>query len=187
MKNSPVRQTIIETASHLFYQKGYNLTGINEIIEKAGIAKATLYAHFRSKDDICVAYLQFKNEAFLKEVETYMAKAKKGKNQLLALFDFLKSFYKSTEFNGCWCINTVSEIPKEKTKIKKEIQLQKNKFIHLLEGFMVANFPDRAVRENKGIAKKIYLLYEGAVAESHLHQAPWPIKAARDICDFLLD
>lgn len=187
MKYSPVRQNIIETASHLFYQKGYNLTGINEIIEKAGIAKATLYSHFRSKDDICVAYLQFKNETFLKDVRAYMSKSKKGKNQILALFDFLKSFFKDKGFNGCWCINTVSEIPKEKVKIKNEIQFQKNEFIKLLEEFMVSNFPDKTKRENKNIAKKIYLLYEGAVAESHLHQDPWPIKSAKDISELLLN
>jgi len=52
-----VKERILETASHLFYEKGYNLTGINEIIEKAGVAKASLYSHFRSKEDICLAYL----------------------------------------------------------------------------------------------------------------------------------
>jgi len=183
---SAIRQNIIETASRLFYEKGYNLTGINEIIAEAGIAKATLYSHFKSKDDLCVAYLQFKNETFLKDVRAYMLKAQEGENQILALFDFLKKFFKNKDFNGCWCINTVSEIPREKIRIKQEIQNQKNNFISLLEDFMIQNFPNKTKAENKKMAKKIYLLYEGAVAESHLHQAPWPIKSARDICDILL-
>ena len=94
MKSSPLRQTIIETASRLFYQKGYNLTGINEIIAEAGIAKATLYSHFKSKDDICLAYLEYKNSTFLRDVGAYMEKSKEGKAQMLALFDFLKKFFK---------------------------------------------------------------------------------------------
>lgn len=186
MKNSSIRQNIIETASRLFYQKGYNLTGINEVIAEAGIAKATLYSHFKSKDDLCVAYLEYKNSTFLRDVEEYMNKAPKGKGQLLALFDFLKKFFKDKDFNGCWCINTVSEIPKEKTRIKQEIQNQKNNFINLIEDFTIRNFPDKPKKDSKNLAKKIYLLYESAVAESHLHQAPWPIKSARDISDILL-
>ena len=38
---SDTRHHIIETASELFYKKGYNSTGINEIIKESGIAKAT--------------------------------------------------------------------------------------------------------------------------------------------------
>ncbi|MEM6772989.1 MAG: helix-turn-helix domain-containing protein, partial [Bacteroidota bacterium] len=57
---------IIKTASRLFYDKGYNLTGINEIIAEAGIAKATLYSHFKSKEDLCLAYLNYRDENLIK-------------------------------------------------------------------------------------------------------------------------
>ena len=58
MKNQkPVKDRLLETASVLFYQNGYNNTGINEVIEKANVAKASLYSHFKSKDSICIAYL----------------------------------------------------------------------------------------------------------------------------------
>ena len=49
MKHAEVRNRIIETASDLFYRNGYNSTGINQIIAEAGIAKATLYNHFKSE------------------------------------------------------------------------------------------------------------------------------------------
>ena len=65
MKHSEVKNHIVETASNLFYANGYNLTGINQIISEAGIAKATLYNHFKSKEDICVSYLQYKYNAKL--------------------------------------------------------------------------------------------------------------------------
>ena len=57
MKHSEVKNRIIETASSLFYKNGYNATGINEIISETGIAKATLYNHFKSKEDICLAQI----------------------------------------------------------------------------------------------------------------------------------
>ena len=53
-----VRERILDTASRLFYDQGYQATGINQIIEEASIAKSSLYQHFRTKDDLLVAYLK---------------------------------------------------------------------------------------------------------------------------------
>ena len=93
VKQSKTKQHIIEIASGLFYKNGYNSTGINEIIAKAGIAKATLYNHFRSKDDICVAYLNYRNDTFLKDIKSFIDNKPKGKAQILGIFDFLQLFY----------------------------------------------------------------------------------------------
>ena len=58
MKKLGVKDRIVETASDLFYHNGYNQTGINQIIAEAGVAKASMYQHYRSKEDIAVAYLR---------------------------------------------------------------------------------------------------------------------------------
>lgn len=182
MKHSLVKQTIIETASRLFYQQGYNLTGINEIIREAGIAKATLYSHFKSKDDICLAYLDYKNDIFTEQIRAFVLKESKGKAQLIAIFDFLKKFYSNKDFNGCWCINTISEIPKGKVRIRSKIQRQKNDFLHFITQLTIANFPGKSMEENETLARRIYLLYEGALAESNIHEQSWPITDAKDLC-----
>lgn len=186
MKHSLVRETIIKTASDLFYKKGYNLTGINEIIKEAGIAKATLYNHFKSKDDICLAYLKYKNDTFLNQIKTFAQKAPKGKQQVFAIFDFLHSFFADTNFNGCWCIKTVAEIPMENEIIRREIQNEKNEFIVLITELIVANIPNKTEKEYTILARQVYVLYEGAVAESHLHQANWPIGSAKEMCNTIL-
>lgn len=187
MKVSQAKQNIIETASHLFYKNGYNLTGINEIIAEAGVAKATLYSHFKSKDDICLAYLQYKQTTFLEDIQAFCRKRKPGKNQLLAIFDFLLLFFKDKAFNGCWCIRTVSEIPREKQFIRDEIQRQKNEFITLIKNLVIDNYPDKSTKAASLLARQIYLLYEGAVAESHLHQDKWPITESRQLCNQILN
>ncbi|MFK8102023.1 MAG: TetR/AcrR family transcriptional regulator [Saprospiraceae bacterium] len=186
MKNSSVRQNIIETASRLFYNQGYNLTGINEIIREASIAKATLYSHFKSKEDICLAYLKHKNDQLVADVKVFIAQAPKGKSQLLVLFDFLKVFFKSKDFNGCWCLNTISEIPKENERIRSEIQRQKQEFMTLIEDTAKQNYKEMPSKEAELLAKKIYLLYETAVAESHLHESSWPIGTAREMAKAIL-
>ena len=77
VKHSEVKNRIIETASLLFYKNGYNSTGINEIISEAGIAKATLYNHFKSKEELCLAYLRFKDKTFKEEIEAMQIQRKK--------------------------------------------------------------------------------------------------------------
>lgn len=185
MKHNLVRQTIIETASRLFYEKGYNLTGINEIIKEAGIAKATLYNHFRSKEEICIAYLQYKDRLFFEQLKPFISTYTPGKNQLIALFDFLAAFYNQNDFNGCWCLNTISEIPKENKEIRAVIQKGKETLITYI-GELLANIPELTEADQNIYAKQIYVLYEGGLSESHLHQEIWPIETARGLCEKLI-
>jgi AcrR family transcriptional regulator len=186
VKHSEVKNRIIETASYLFYKNGYNSTGINEIISETGIAKATLYNHFKSKEDICLAYLQYKNTTFIKDIEAFTTSKLKGKNQILAIFDFLELFFKDKDFNGCWCIKTVSEIPNDNEIIRNEIQAQKNNFIQLISKLVTNNLDNIKVAEIDSLSRQIYLLYESAVGESHLHQAVWPIKETKNLCSKII-
>ena len=57
-RKNAVRQTVIDTASRLFYKQGYANTGINQIIEESGVVKSSLYTAFRTKEDILMAYLE---------------------------------------------------------------------------------------------------------------------------------
>ncbi len=182
MKQSKTKQHITEIASALFYKNGYNSTGINEIIAEAEIAKATLYNHFKSKEDICLAYLKFKNYTFTSNIELFCNSKEKGKEQIFAIFDFLKSFFKEKDFNGCWCIKTISEIPIDDTRIRNEIQLQKRQLITFFKELISKNISSISDLESETLSKQIYLLYEGAVSESHLHQNDWPIIEAKKLC-----
>ena len=179
MKVSATKQNIIETAASLFYSNGYNLTGINEIIAEAGIAKATLYNHFKSKEDICIAFLQYKNETFMQEIEGFCKSKKRGKGQVLAVFDFLSSFFQEDDFNGCWCLRTISEIPKDNKRIRSEIQKQKGDLLELINQLIGDNFSEMSNTQSLLLSKQIYLLYESAIAESYLHQEKWPIETAK--------
>ena len=177
MKRSPTREKIIQTASDLFYRKGYNLTGINEIIAEAGIAKATLYSHFSSKEEVCIAYLQTRNEGLMQELRAFIGDKPAGKDRVLAILEFLIPFFGGKDFNGCWCIRTVAEIPRDDENIRSEIQQQKQGLRDYVLGIVKENLPQLSTEEHQKLATRTYLLYEGALAESHLQQDSWPIHA----------
>src|SRR5580704_6539094 len=61
-----VRDRILRTASTLFYQRGVRAVGVDLVVEEAGVAKTSLYRHFRTKDDLIAAFLQREDEDFWK-------------------------------------------------------------------------------------------------------------------------
>ncbi|MHA7059680.1 TetR family transcriptional regulator C-terminal domain-containing protein [Aquimarina sp. M1] len=101
---------------------------------------------------------------------------------MYALFDFLKLFFDQKDFNGCWCLNTFSEMPKENENVKMEIQKQKNDFIKFIEDLIIECCNQNSDQSNEMLARKIYVLYEGAISESKLHQNIWPIEISLSLC-----
>ncbi|MEO1010906.1 MAG: TetR/AcrR family transcriptional regulator [Bacteroidota bacterium] len=186
MKHSPVRQHIITKASELFYAKGYNKTGINEIIDKAGIAKATLYHHFKSKEEICLAHLHLRHTHFMEALRAYIPSRGKGRPQLLGILDFLKELYREDTFNGCWCQKALAEIPRDNVKIRHEIQQQKKELLAFIKDTVNANIKNLSRAEAEKISSGLFLLYEGAISESNLQQNDWPIYSARRLGVLLL-
>jgi len=180
------KELIIDTASELFYQKGYNLIGINEIIEKSGIAKATLYNHFKSKEDLCLAYLDKRDKELIENIDSFCQSKPKGNKRLIAVIEFLLPFFNSGKFNGCWCLRTVAEIPQDNIKIKQKIKKNKNQFLQFIEGLVRNNKPNLTKGKQEKLARYIYLLYEGAVAESHLQSESWPINDNIDVLKSIL-
>ena len=59
-----VRERILETASALFYKQGVRAVGVDLVVEKAGVAKTSLYRHFGTKDDLVAAFLEREDQDF---------------------------------------------------------------------------------------------------------------------------
>lgn len=185
MQRPELHQHIITTAGNLFYVQGYNSTGINEIIDKCSIAKATLYSHFKSKEDICVAYLEHRHGAFMDSLKGYVTRRKAGKNQLLAIFDLLQDMYREENFQGCWGLKTLGEMSPKQKKILGVIQKQKKELLLYLGEVVGGNIPNLSKAETEKISGGLYLLYESAITESHLFKNDWPIYMAKSIAPSL--
>ncbi|WP_421808469.1 TetR/AcrR family transcriptional regulator [Flagellimonas sp.] len=185
MQRNNLHEHIISSAGELFYSQGYNSTGVNEIISKCDIAKATLYSHFKSKEDICIAYLKQRHHDFLENLKNYVGQRSKGRLQLLAIFDLLRDMYLQEDFQGCWALKTLGELAPDQTKILEVIQLQKKELLLYLGEVVGDNISNLSKAETEKISGGLYLLYESAVTESHLFKNDWPIFMARSIAPSL--
>lgn len=186
MKRVDTKQLILETASRLFYDKGYNLTGINEIIAEAGIAKATLYSHFKTKDELCIAYLDSRSRDLLVQLDAYCNQRPIGKARIMALLEFLIPFFETKDFAGCWCIRTVAEVPLDKANIRNKIKQDKQVFLAFINNLVLINQPHLSPIEQEKLSRRVYLIYESAIAESHLHGEAWPIHEGIDLLGEIL-
>jgi AcrR family transcriptional regulator len=109
------RERILATAYELFSRRGIRAVGVDEVIERAGVAKATLYRHFPSKDDLVMAFLERREERWtLAWVE---AEAKRRgttpEDQLLAIFELFDEWFHREDFEACSFINVLLEMGPE--------------------------------------------------------------------------
>jgi AcrR family transcriptional regulator len=105
------RQRILQSAYELFSRRGIRAVGIDEILERANVAKATLYRHFRSKDDLVLAFLDQREQLWTREWVEREARSRADKpdEQLLAIFDAFDEWFQRDDFEGCSFINVMLE------------------------------------------------------------------------------
>ena len=183
MKRAGVKEKVIETASRLFYYNGYNQTGINQIIEEAGVAKASMYVHFRSKEDIAVAYLKQRHGSWMGQLGTYVAKHKNPKARMLGCFDFLKVWLEEVNYRGCGWQNIITDLPEDHNKIKDQAVLHKSLVRDWIHEVLLEVHPKKKATQ---LGDEIHVLLEGAIILSQIHKASWPILAGKRACKKLL-
>jgi AcrR family transcriptional regulator len=105
------RERILGSAYELFSRRGIRAVGIDEVIERAGVAKATLYRHFSSKDELVLAFLARREQLWTREWVEAEAKRRGAtpEEQLLAIFDAFDEWFHEDNFEGCSFINTLLE------------------------------------------------------------------------------
>jgi AcrR family transcriptional regulator len=109
--DTSVRGRIMATACRLFYEEGIQAVGIQRIIEEAGIAKASLYAHFPSKDDLVAAYLVEKGKSTRTCLGVHLDNPRLGaKAKILKLFDMTVAAAEDPSFRGCPIQNASAEV-----------------------------------------------------------------------------
>jgi AcrR family transcriptional regulator len=106
------RDRVLETAYDLFSARGIRAVGVDEIVERAGVAKATLYNHFRTKDDLVLAFLERREQRWTMDWVEAEARRRGStpEEQLLAIFDVFGEWFRRDDFEGCSFINVLLEM-----------------------------------------------------------------------------
>lgn len=113
------RDRVLASAYDLFSRKGVRAVGVDEVIARAQVAKATLYRHFASKDDLVLAFLQEREQLWTKDWVEAEARRRGDtpEEQLLAIFDLFDEWFQREDFEGCSFINVLLEMNDRETPI----------------------------------------------------------------------
>lgn len=109
------RERILDASYELFSQRGIGAVGVNEVIDRADVATATLYRHFPSKDELVLAFLHLREQRWTKDfVEAgAVSRGSDPEERLLAIFDVFDEWFHRDDFEACSFINVLLEMGTE--------------------------------------------------------------------------
>lgn len=171
-----VYDRIMNTASELFYREGIQAVGIQRLIDEAGIAKASLYAHFASKDELVAAYLERRGAAWREKVEEKLADSRlSAREKILTMFDMIVELVEEPQFRGCPFQNVRGELA-EQTRVLEGPGKAQRAWLNSLMARLVRETripsPDR-------VAGALIVLHDGAAATAMMDANPEPARHAR--------
>lgn len=185
MRESGVKERILETASRLFYDQGYHVTGINQIIDEADIARASLYNHYPSKTDLLLAYLDKTHASWFEELDLFLKPIEGIREKLLGLFDFRSLRQQKLKYKGCHFNKIASEASDDQAVLAK-VKAHKERFRRLIHE-LVAQIPHRrSILDNEKLADTIFLLLEGGIAIGGMYRSSEAAEKAKQIAEAIL-
>jgi AcrR family transcriptional regulator len=174
-RQAPARRRILDTATRLFYGEGVHAVGIDRIIAEAGVAKATFYHHFRTKDDLVRAYLDGQYQQQREGITTVLASldGAEPREALTRMFVAMGDFGGRPEYRGCAFINAAAEYPDPTHPVRQVITEQRRWLRNLLRDRLTTlgdPAPDRT-------ADILMLIRDGIFVGADLDD-PAPLRAA---------
>ena len=154
------RERILDTAYELFTQRGIRDVGVDELIERAGVAKATLYRYFHSKEDLVDAFLQQREELWTLgwvEAET-RRRGGTAEQQLLTIFDLFDEWFQREDFEGCSFVNVMLELGPRHPAGKASVQ-----HIERVRRFLRELGEEAGVAEPDTFALSWHILMKGSI------------------------
>jgi AcrR family transcriptional regulator len=180
------RTKILETASRLFYEQGYHLTGINQVIAEAGVAKASFYYHFSSKEDLCIAYLEKRHQDWFGWLREEVERSEEPQERLLSLFTFLERWLSNSDFRGCAFLNITAEFPSPDHRIRQLVVSHKDALqAYIAQLVNRLNIP--VIEHNSAyLVSAIYLLFEGTICKCQMYRTTEFIQNTKGLVNQLI-
>jgi AcrR family transcriptional regulator len=157
---SDARERILDSSYELFSRRGVRAVGVDEVIAHAGVAKATLYRHFRSKDDLVVAFLERREQRWTREwLETEARRrGSTPEEQLLAIFDVFDEWFRREDFEACSFINVLLEMGAQHPVGRASVRHLEN-----IRSVVRCLAEEAGLREPASFARSWHILMKGSI------------------------
>jgi len=158
------RQRILDSAYELFSRRGIRGVGIEEVIERADVAKATLYRHFPSKNDLVLAFLQRREELWTHEWVEKEARRRgvEAEAALLAIFDAFDEWFHREDFEGCSFVNVLLET----ADLASPVGAASARHLENIRGVIRTLASEAGLRDVNEFALSFHILMKGSIVQA---------------------
>ena len=177
------RDRLLQAANELFYAEGVQTVGIDRIIERAGVAKASLYNHFASKEELVAAYLASRHDYTTDRIVKAIEGVEDPREKILAVFDAQAKQYQQRDFHGCAFIAASTEAPSGGL-----VEQAADEFRAWMRNMFTDLASQAGARNPVSLGRQLHLIYDGAGLAGRMdHHDPGIRPCARDAVEAVLD
>jgi AcrR family transcriptional regulator len=176
------RERLLASANELFYAEGVQTVGIDRIVEHAGVAKASLYNLFGSKEGLVQAYLAARHDGTIERLTEAINRHRDPRKRLLAVFEAQGQLFATPGFRGCAFVAATAEAPRGSLTEKAADDYR---------SWIRALFTDLGEQAGASspveLARQLQVIYDGAGLAARMDHDPSISKSARAAAESLLD
>jgi AcrR family transcriptional regulator len=177
-----VRERLLAAADELFYQEGVQSVGVDRVVQKAGVAKASLYHLFGSKEELIEAYLDARHDETRELVERTLTRFRTPRERLLGVFDAQGQRFTEPDFNGCAHMSASAE-----ARSGGPVESATDRFRLWVRTLFTDLAREAGVADPDGLARQLHLLYDGAGVSARMDRDPSAATTARAAAAALFD
>ncbi|MFD0531962.1 TetR/AcrR family transcriptional regulator [Kitasatospora arboriphila] len=180
MDQAEARTRLLDAAERLFYERGIQAVGVDQIRTASGVSLKRLYQVFPSKSDLVLAYLQRRDTRWLASLTGYADARPAGDERILAVFDWLHAWFGEPDFRGCAFVNAYGELGATDPAAAEAVRAHKGALRDYLGGLL------RLAGRPQSLLDPVFLLAEGAMTTAAITGSPEVALRARDATAALL-
>lgn len=176
------RERLLTAADELFYEEGIHTVGIDRVIEQAGVAKASLYNTFGSKEALIRAYLESRHARIAAHIAKHIARYDTPRERLLAVFEAQGRLFAAPGYRGCAFVSASAEA-NPGDLVEQASDAYRSWIRQLLTDLSErAGAPDPA-----GLARRLHMVYDGGSLSARMDRDPAAAEVSRATAEALLD
>lgn len=177
-------ERLLIAAGDLFDREGIRAIGIDRLIADAGVARASLYYHFGSKDSLVLAYLQRVDSSDRERFARATAElAADPRQRVRTVFMLAEAGARRRRFRGCLYVNALTEFPDRDHGVRGVVTAHRE----WLLAELTSALHQAGATEPGELAGRLQLLYDGALVGSKAARSPAPIRQAAKLAEQLID
>ncbi|MFF1811327.1 TetR/AcrR family transcriptional regulator [Streptomyces sp. NPDC058251] len=175
------REQALDAAEELFYGRGVQAVGMDDIRGASGVSLKRLYQLFPAKEQLVEAYLERRDVRWRQRLAEHVDRYEEAQERILAVFSWLRQWFAEPGFRGCAWINSYGELGATSPRVSAQVGAHKRAFRDYLGGLVAdAGLPDP-------LADQLYLLAEGAMVTAGITRSTAPAEQAAEAARVLVE